>query len=1000
MIGLRSGGYTWRMPRSARDRFAVSCAVLCAGLLAASPGAGAAEPAIPPEIAIELGAHQHSVWQLALDPKGEYFVTASSDRTLRVWSTAGGELLQTLRPPTRPGTEGWFGSVAISPDGATIAAGGGLCRSFETSYCVYLFDRASGALRQRILGFPSRVSRTLFAPDGRHLLALTLTDGVRLVRLEDGAFVGEDRDFGQAPSYTAAMAHDGTTLVAGRDGFLRLYRTQGGRLERIVKRQTQARGSPHAAAFSPDGRKLAVTHILGGNAINILDAKTLDLLYSVDARLGRFGAVSAAWTPDGRTLLAGTSAFAAGQRSVRAYDNEGRGPLRSIDVFAHNVEDIGVLPQGGFIAVARDAAIAAFDAGFRPLWRVEPRTPDYFFRPEALRVARSGLSFALPGGEIAFDPAARRFVPLDKGGEPSQGGELAPPVTQTDTLRVSAWRDSQDVNLDGRRLALLHPGNETSRALSIAPDRDSFILGTTRGIYRFDRNGKRLWNASWPGEVIAVNHALDGRLIVAVQFGGTLRFLRASDGSLVFSAFVSTDRRRWLLYMPGGYYDASLGGEDLAGWLVSRGKLAASDFYPLSRFRTSHYRPAVISAVQSTLDAKEALLKAAGPGPEVKARPPLPAAAAPSGQDDEAAIDGAGRIAAQLPPAVSIVSPGALASSAQREFTLRVSVRTAADAPLTRLRVRIAGAAAAARIRSEPAGAAAHAEITVDLPPEDTQIAVFAENRHGIGAPALVSVKWTGARPDRTAQRNLYVFAVGVSDYIRPEYRLGFAAKDAADLAAALLRQKGGWYARVEARLVTDRQATRQTVDEGFAWLRERVRDSDTAVIFLAGHGLNDAEGNYFFLPADADLDRLAATGVPFTAMRNVLADLPGKTLLMADTCHSGNILGRLRRGQTNDATAALNDLASAENGIVVFASSTGQQVSMESSEWGNGAFTKAVLEGLHGRADYRQRGHISYKMLDLYISDRVSELTRGAQTPVSPAPVGVPDFIVVEVRK
>jgi hypothetical protein len=47
------------------------------------------------------------------------------------------------------------------------------------------------------------------------------------------------------------------------------------------------------------------------------------------------------------------------------------------------------------------------------------------------------------------------------------------------------------------------------------------------------------------------------------------------------------------------------------------------------------------------------------------------------------------------------------------------------------------------------------------------------------------------------------------------------------------------------------------------------------------------------------------------------------------------------------------NDLSSAENGVVVFASSTGMQLSLERADWGNGAFTKALLEGLEGEADY-----------------------------------------------
>jgi uncharacterized caspase-like protein len=88
-----------------------------------------------------------------------------------------------------------------------------------------------------------------------------------------------------------------------------------------------------------------------------------------------------------------------------------------------------------------------------------------------------------------------------------------------------------------------------------------------------------------------------------------------------------------------------------------------------------------------------------------------------------------------------------------------------------------------------------------------------------------------------------------------------------------------------------------------------------------------------------------------------------------------------------------VNELASAENGAVVFASSTGKQYSLEDDAWGNGAFTKALVEGLSGKADYSGKGTISINMLDLYLSERVKQLTGGKQTPTTTKPNTVPDF-------
>ena len=77
----------------------------------------------------------------------------------------------------------------------------------------------------------------------------------------------------------------------------------------------------------------------------------------------------------------------------------------------------------------------------------------------------------------------------------------------------------------------------------------------------------------------------------------------------------------------------------------------------------------------------------------------------------------------------------------------------------------------------------------------------------------------------------------------------------------------------------------------------------------------------------------------------------------------------------------------------MVFASSTGRQYSLEDQAWGNGVFNKALVERLGGKADDTTKGTISINMLDLYLSERVKQLTDGKQTPTTTKPNTVPDF-------
>jgi WD40 repeat protein len=110
-------------------RLLSTCALLFLGgalslCFAQNPGGSnktGAAPALPPGV-IGLGGHKDVVYSAALDPGGLSAVTASFDKTLRLWDISNGQLLRTLDGPS--GHQGIILSADISPDGKWIAAGG------------------------------------------------------------------------------------------------------------------------------------------------------------------------------------------------------------------------------------------------------------------------------------------------------------------------------------------------------------------------------------------------------------------------------------------------------------------------------------------------------------------------------------------------------------------------------------------------------------------------------------------------------------------------------------------------------------------------------------------------------------------------------------------------------------------------------------------------------------------------------------------------------------
>jgi uncharacterized caspase-like protein len=241
------------------------------------------------------------------------------------------------------------------------------------------------------------------------------------------------------------------------------------------------------------------------------------------------------------------------------------------------------------------------------------------------------------------------------------------------------------------------------------------------------------------------------------------------------------------------------------------------------------------------------------------------------------------------------------------------------------------------------------------------------------------------------------VLAVGVSKYKDNNLNLTYPEKDAEDFRKVMQPQEGGLYGHVYYRGLPGEHATREEIRKGLSWLTKSTTARDIAVLFLSGHGQNDAAGHYHYLPYDADLSDLDLTTIQDFEIEDFLAKVPGKVVAFLDTCFSGGL--HPTKGPTQpDVDKLANTLASAEKGIVVFTSSTSRQFSLEKAEWNNGAFTKALVEAFKGGADYQGDKTISIAALEVYLARRVKELTNGEQSPTSAKPKTIPDFVIATV--
>jgi WD40 repeat protein len=928
-----------------------------------------------PILCTETGMHTAPIPRIAIDAQNQFLVTGSVDKTVRVWELSTGRPLRILRPPIEKGLAGRILSVAITPDGKTIACGGRTGFALEKSQSIYLFDRESGKLVSRIKDLPDvSIYHLIYSKDGRFLVA-TMGEGkgIRIYHTQDYSIAGEDIFYGDH-SHSADFDLNGRLVTASLDGFIRLY---GSDFKLIIKKKAPGGNKPCAVSFSPDGSSIAVG-FTDSYKVDVLSGKDLSHQYSPDTggvTGGRF--ISVCWSSDGKFLYAGKTWS---PTFIRKWSDGGKRGWRwgrgfkDLPTGDYDINHILPLKEGSIVFCSSNPSFGIFGASDKKTINKGPWIAEYRGSYKEFLMSHDGNTLQFGYEILGKSPAQFSISERSLKVDPPKEKTFSPPITTAPGLDITDWEYSFNPKLNGKLLSL-HRG-EYSYCLAISPDKNTFLIGTHGFIRLYDWVGYKKWEVLTPGSVYSVNVSGNGRVAAAALGDGTVRWYRMKEGKELLALFPHRDKKRWVLWTPSGYYDASPGAEELIGWHVNDGREDAADFFPVSRFRANYYRPDVIAKTLETLDEGEA----------------IKLANKESGKKVEEVS-----VAKIFPPVVSILSPKDGSKVSATEIEVEFSIRSPSAEPVTRVRVLVDGRPIGRGLVIKEVQKDQGIQATrVPIPEKDSEITIIAENRHAASEPATVTLKWTGKIKEEefTIKPKLYVLAIGVSKYEDKNLTLQFASKDASDFAESLLRQKGGLYRDVVVKVLTDGKATKDEIIDGFDWISKETTSKDIAIVFLAGHGVNEKGGVYYFLPVNANIERLRRTAVPFTEMKNTVTSLAGKTILFIDTCHAGNVMGA--RGAPADIMGIVNELASAENGAVVFASSTGKQYSFEDSNWGNGAFTKAVVEGINGKADYSSKGKITINMLDLYISERVKELTGGKQTPATAKPQTIPDFPLV----
>ena len=270
---------------------------------------------------------------IAFSPDGMTLAAGGENKTISLWNVSTGKLENTLRDSD------WVGSVSFAPDGRTLA-------SASAEQSVKLWDIRAGSVRV-VLKHSAPVRSVSFSPDGA-VLASSGDDGaVRLWEAESGRPLKTLHGH-EGPVLRVAFSPDGVALAtSGADGITKLWDIESGTVRATFSGH---RGPVHHVAFAPDGETLASASADG--TVKLWDVGTGQLLTTLTDN-----AWSIAFSPDGSLLATG------GESTINLWGVQAGRIRNTIDLETIDVAwSLSFSPDGKLLAwVDEDEVIQIWD---------------------------------------------------------------------------------------------------------------------------------------------------------------------------------------------------------------------------------------------------------------------------------------------------------------------------------------------------------------------------------------------------------------------------------------------------------------------------------------------------------------------------------------------------------------------------------------------------------------------------------------------------------------
>ncbi|WP_245446372.1 caspase family protein [Mesorhizobium kowhaii] len=913
--------------------------------------AARAEEAPDFHLDLDTGGHSAQVTDLAFTPDGENIVSASNDKTIRIWDWQSGVTLRTIRGYLGNGSDGKIFAVAVSPDGKTVAAGGyfGASLGDKPPYGdVRLFDFATGKMKAVLKATDYATYDLAFSPDGTILAAGGADGVVYLWRLDDKSVTGWTLDKKlDADSWhidKLAFVAAGTRLAATTtDNGIRLWDVAKGEEIALPAEAEPLRDiSVMALAVSQDGSLFATGSKDG----------QVQLWHAADGTLLR--------AMPKQDFLIGSLTFAKGSRLVASCGYRCADRHRSIVWNTDTGEKaLDYTGHDGTVYASTanaDGSLVATAGGTRNAIQVwDPATGERKALLQGLGEPVTAVGIDTANDVIAWgnaNPCPERVsCPEEQGAldnrlvlpTAERFFDDPQPLAEPDSFARAALTDGQwslrtrEGGKDALENAVLEIANGSKMVRSIENDATK---GFVHSAYTLIDNGLGLITGGNDGTLIEyrtatakvsgefTGHTGEINTMVASEKAGllvtgsadqTLRLWNLKTHELIVSMFFAGSQ--WIAWMPQGYYYSSDEGDKLIGWQVNQGRDHEGRFIRAGQLKKYLWSPEMVRRAIILRSAKQAVREM---------RP---------GVDNELQ-----KLLQRKPPEFDIGL--AEDQSKVRDGYVAVEITGARQAATD-----VAGFSILSNSRNVGDVTARSVDgnsTIVEIPVENGENTIRITGTNEFGYLTERSVTALARKTEKAeAKGKLYVAVIGVDKYpfltdacSGHACDLRYPVDDATEFLKVISQKSAPLFSSMETLVLVNREALDEapdkakqtyavasadtvmepdsdTIDDQLADFLDRPGEHDTTIIFVAGHGINIDE-DYYFIPTDGrkqDAERWKRSSlVDWSDIQKSVERAKGMRFMLLDTCHAANAFNPRLEKDAQDARIVVFSATAANN--------------------------------------------------------------------------------------